>query len=52
MSDYTESMLKNMKGYTGTAPAKNYADYEAVGNAATSEEVNWVSRGKVTPVQN
>jgi len=53
LSDYTESMLKNMKGYTGNAPARQDAeDTTEVGTKGTSVAVNWFTEGKVTPVQN
>jgi len=50
MSDYTESELKNMRGYDGNKSApKNYAPFDE--NAPEASEIDWVAKGKVTPVQ-
>jgi len=54
MSDYTAKELKNMKGYDGnlstSTTTSNVATYDA--SAPAASEVDWVSAGKVTPIQN
>ena len=52
MSDYTASEWSNMKGYDSniSAPSKNFAEYSE--NSPHTDEIDWVSKGKVTPVQN
>ena len=54
MSDYTDNELGNMRGYDTSLPDSHpsvveYTDSDEVDNSA---EVNWVTAGKVTPVQN
>jgi len=52
MSDYTQTELKNMKGYDGSlsTTTTNVATYDA--SAPTASAIDWYSLGKVTPIQN
>ena len=50
MSDYNKHELKNMKGYTSTTSQQNLATDLA--GAPPANGIDWVTKGKVTPIQN
>ena len=52
MSDYTENELTNMKGYKTSTPRVAILDDSVSNSAYQSDMINWVSKGKVTAVQN
>ena len=55
MSDYTDVELESMKGYEDSAYTQaSGRNLEATDNAEDPkiyDEINWVTKGKVTPVQ-